>query len=565
MNRSLLLALSVCAASWCVASGAQDLNRIQPAPVPPVQPPAAPENNTQSGANGGAVLMTQVKGLVFISSLDQLAHSPGEASLDTSRVPLLDDPEFRQRISPYLGQPLQQSGLRRLLATVNLFYSMHDKPFVNVSAPEQDVTDGVLRVMVIEGRLDRVRVEGNRWFSDDIYLNAMALNAGDPLLKSHIDADIDWINRNPFRGATVVAVPGRSFGSTDLVVRANERFPLRVYATADNSGSKNTGRERLGVGANWGNAFGVGHQLNYQFTGSTDFDRSIGHSGSYVIPLPWRHLFTVSGAWSRINADMPADFDSEGKSWQTSLRYEVPFAATANGVTQSFLIGADFKESDNNLEFGGIPVTDNTTNIAQAVLSYRVNGSDRFGNTGFSATLAYSPGSLGGRNETEFFQTSRWGAEADYTYARFDLDRVTVLPKDFSWRTSVSLQLASGNLLGSEQLGLSGSYGVRGFMENDAFADTGYLLRNELLFPTLTFTAIDTRLQPMAFYDYGVGANKRLLPGERERTTYSGAGLGARLVIGRGQEIRFAYGWQLHALPGERHGDQAHVRMMFSY
>ncbi|MFC4307857.1 ShlB/FhaC/HecB family hemolysin secretion/activation protein [Steroidobacter flavus] len=561
------LALLTALGCWSATSVAQDLNRIQPAPVPAVEPPATPNaGDTQSPAATSAVLLAELKGVIFITEPGQLTEAKvGTEALDTSRVPLLDNQTFRSRIESYLGQPLRQSGLKRLLTTVNLYYAGHDKPFVNVNVPGQEVTDGVLRILVVEGRVEHVKVEGNRYFADDQYIAALGVNPGDPLQKSQLDANIAWINRNPFRAATIVAAPGESFGGTNLIVRANERYPLRVYANADNTGSPTTGEERLGVGVNWGNAFGLGHQLNYQLTTSTDFDRSIGHSASYVIPLPWHHLLTFSGAWSRINADMPVDFDSQGTSWQTAFRYEAPLQPNARGWNQSLLAGADFKRSDNNLEFGGIPVTDNTTDIVQAVLGYRMSSEDNYGRTGFAATVAYSPGSLGSRNKTEYFDISRWGAESDYSYARLDLDRLTRLPANFSWHLSASLQVASGNLLGSEQLALSGTYGVRGYGENDSFADGGYMIRNELLLPVMNASSLFVRVQPLVFHDYAQGSNKRLLPGERDRTTLSSAGLGGRVSFGQSCELRFAYGWQIHALPGEDKGDQAHAGITFSY
>jgi hemolysin activation/secretion protein len=561
------LALLIALGCWSATSVAQDLNRIQPAPVPAVAPPAAANaGDTPGPAASSTVLLPELNALIFITRAEQLTEANArDEALDTSRVPLLDNETFRNRIEPYLGEPLRQSGLKRLLTTINLFYAANDKPFVSASAPAQDVTDGVLRILVVEGRVEQVKVEGNRYFSDEQYIAALGLHSGDPLQKTLLDTNIAWINRNPFRAATIVATPGESFGGTNLIIRANERYPVRLYANADNTGSPNTGEERLGIGANWGNAFGLGHQLNYQLTTSADLDRSIGHSASYVVPLPWHHLLTFSGAWSRINADMPIDFDSQGTSWQTAVRYEAPLQPNARGWNQSLLAGADFKRSDNNLEFGGIPVTDNTTNIVQAVLGYRMSSQDNHGRTSIATTVVYSPGSIGSRNETQYFDISRWGAESDYSYARIDLDRLTQLPANLAWRLTASLQIASGNLLGSEQLALTGTYGVRGYGENDSFADGGYMIRNELMLPVVNGSSLFFRLQPLVFYDYAQGSNKRLLAGERDRTTLSSAGLGGRMSFGQSCELRFAYGWQLHSLSGEDRGEQAHAGILFSY
>jgi hemolysin activation/secretion protein len=545
------------------SAAAQNLDRIQPVPAPPMAPSPAqtPAPETSSAADV-APLLPELKGVVFVAKPEQLGNvATPTGGIDTSRVPFLTDDAFRARMKSFVGQPLYQQGLRRLLANVNLFYAAHDKPFVSVSTPEQEITDGVLRVLVVEGHVEDVRVEGNRYFPEDQYRETLALAAGDGLYRSQLDAGLDWINRNPFRSATLVAAPGQSFGGTQLIVRTRERFPLRTYVSADNTGTRNTDQERVAFGMNWGNALGLGHQLNYQLTASPDFDHSRGHSLSYVAPLSWRHLLTISAAWSRIDADMPADFDSAGQSWQTQVRYEVPLAPM-----HSVFGGLDFKRSDNNLEFGGIPVTDNSTDVVQAVIGYRASFDDRLGRTAAVVSVTHSPGRISDRNETQYFDISRWGAKSDYTYARLDVDRFVQLPARFAWRLSGSAQLASGNLLGSEQLGFAGTYGVRGFRDNEGFGDEGYLIRNELLLPRFSAFGRGDVLQTLAFYDYGVGVLVDPLPGERKRTTLSGAGVGARYSFGAGSEMRFEYAKQLHRLPGEaEHGDRVHFGVVFGY
>ncbi len=63
------------------------------------------------------------------------------------------------------------------------------------------------------------------------------------------------------------------------------------------------------------------------------------------------------------------------------MRYEVPLRAPAN-MTQSLVAGTDFKESNNNLAFGGVPVISNTyADTAQFVLGYQATYTDPYGST----------------------------------------------------------------------------------------------------------------------------------------------------------------------------------------
>src|SRR5699024_4868609 len=122
----------------------------------------------------------------------------------------------------------------------------------------------------------------------------------------------------------------------------------------------------------------------------------------------------------------PAAFDSQGESWQFLINYELPLSIQAN-ARQFLRVGLEFKRSDNNLEFGGMPVTDNTTDVMQLALDWQRESADAWGQTSLNARLIHSPGDMSSRNEDEAFHDSRWGASADYSYGRLDLQRYTRL------------------------------------------------------------------------------------------------------------------------------------------
>ena len=104
-----------------------------------------------------------------------------------------------------------------------------------------------------------------------------------PATKSAADeltSDLNWINRNPFLQSNILMAPGGAPGTTDLMLRTQDRFPLRVYAGFENSGNQFTGDERILTGFNYGNLFGLGQQLSYQFTSGEDvnkFTRTFRH------------------------------------------------------------------------------------------------------------------------------------------------------------------------------------------------------------------------------------------------------------------------------------------------
>lgn len=566
----------LCSAALPFLADAQDLKKLEPLPVPPqVGPPHAPLEPPPPPAlphQDERVIVEALRGLVFLDRKEAVVPKvempPG--GIDVLRLPRLRTPEFRKLVAPYLGKPVSMAALDRLIKGIYAYYSAMDLPFVSATLPEQDITTGVVQILVVEGGLGRLRVEGAKWFSEDLYRSAIRLRPNEPIRLSVLNEDVAWINKNPFRRANIFFDQGDTVGGTDLVLRTQERLPLRAYAGYNNNGSESTDRNQYLAGFNWGNAFGLGHQLNYQYTSSPDFRELQGHSGSYAIPLPWRDTLTFSGAYSKIKPDMAAPFERDGMSGQASLRYDADLAPVGP-LRQAVAMLLEYKVTDNNLLFGGIPVTDNRTDIVQLSGIYSGGFADSWGANTFGLRLTASPGRMTGRNKTEYFEISRASAKADYFYGTMDLARTQPLPANFSLQVNGHLQLASGNLLGSEQLGLGGVNSVRGFNEGTVYGDQGYLLRTELHAPPLDsgswfpFVAPSMPLDLLVFYDYGTTGNISRLTDEARWNTLKSAGVGFRLAVDRYISVSFDYGWRLAEYGDASYGSHGHFSLIISY
>src|SRR5690606_5188360 len=138
-------------------------------------------------------------------------------------------------------------------------------------------------LVVVESVVGKVRVEGNRWFSDQSYLSRIDQTPDEPVNARAFNDGAERINANPFRRATVEVAAGAKPGTSDVIVRTRETRPLRVFASADNSGTATTKEERFTAGFDWGNVWGLGHVLSAQWNSSWDFDTLRSVSGSYVV------------------------------------------------------------------------------------------------------------------------------------------------------------------------------------------------------------------------------------------------------------------------------------------
>ncbi len=557
---------------------AQQLEKVLPPAVPKLVPAttnAVPTITHFGAQEGEKVLLQKLTGIKFLSLHEQvITNGVALVGMDVSLVPLLQAPQFPLVMQPFLDRPASFESLQRITFATRTFLEASGYPFFTVYLPQQDITGGTVQVVVMAGKAgDSIKVEGAKYFSERLYRSAITQKPGEAINAAQLKKDIDWLNRNPFRNATVVAQPGGRSGTTDLNLRVNERLPFRANVGYNNTGTEVSAEDRLTTGFAWGNAFGLGHQMSYQFTTSPDFETSLSHSGSYAIDLPWRHSLRVTGAYSELEGRVLAPLTLHGLSWQVGLRYDIPLPRLSPSITQNFSFGFDFKASDNNVLFATIPVTDNLTHIAQLAVSYDVSMKDKWGRTDFGLNVFLSPGGVTSRNEDAFLNISRSGAEAKYAYLQLNASRQTRLPLGLNWSARGQFQTASGNLLGSEQMSGGGSGSVRGYEEGETYGDNGILFSHELALPSISLVdllglgkGIDS-LQFYGFQDFTVLWNTDRLVGERHYTDLHSVGVGWRYNVRQNLSVNFAYGWQLRDSQASRSGDnsRAHLAVQLGF
>jgi hemolysin activation/secretion protein len=578
-------AFLLCAA----AASASDFDRIaprQPTARTPSSLAAAPAISAAPGIPASATLIDSLRAIRFVSSASDVvtSGSTGRGIL-IQDLPFLDTPEIRIQLRPFLGQPLTGAQLSQISAIVVGWYRRHNHPLVDVAFPEQDLSTGVLQAVVTEFRVGRVRVAGNRWFNAGLVIQELGLGGGDTVDFNRLNNGLNTINRNPFRSVGITLQKSAEPGATDIALNVQDRFPLRLYTTTDNTGVPVTGRDRYAIGLNWGNVFGWDHQLSYQFITSPDLWRTrdrgpglsnaprfTGHSFTYRAPLPWGDVIDVFGAYVAQVPDLGPDFGQVGHSLQFGGRYTMPLWSKG-AFTQQLQLGFDYKRADSNLAFGGASVFSSATNVEQFLAVYDGTLTDRYGQTALENTLTYSPGGFSQGNSTAVFQASGvTGARANYVYDNVQLTRVTALP----WKASAVLRLtgqfASTELLPSEQLGAGGLDSVRGYDERAASGSDGYLASFELRSPPLSplrhLIGVEDQGQLLAFFDYGNVSYKNVQSASAPRTTeLQSTGVGLRYGIGRYLDVRFDYGWQLKRLPaaGTHLGNLATVSVTLGY
>jgi hemolysin activation/secretion protein len=353
-------------------------------------------------------------------------------------------------------------------------------------------------------------------------------------------------------------------GEADLTIAVQESLPLRLAASYTNSGNESIGRNQYIASITYGNLWGRDHQASYQYI-TTDQRRNFeAHGLDYRVPLPWRHSIQLSASYLRANPEfLEGLFVQNGETTTTDLRYTIP---VRTGDNPAEVYGTfSFKESNNNLAYGGTQVLGTKTDIFQFTLGGSLIRRDKKGGWAFGASVTASPGGINGRNTDEAFDASRFdplkdsarfGARAAYLYGSASIQRLLVLGSGWDLASRLVIQAAQTNLLPSEQLSIGGASSVRGFQENQFSGDNGFVFANELLMPAwkkqLTGALklrgpLETR--PLAFLDTAKVSAHQTFRTDPDRVALASAGVGLRMSLATNFSLIADYGWQLSYLP----------------
>ena len=546
--------------------------------------PLKPENRAEPArlperkidvADGNTLLIDSLVGVRFVRTQEDVEKAPEEPGITFKGVALLDSAEFRAIIQPRLGKPVTMRTISEMVRDTIVYYRSKDRPVVDVFAPEQEITKGVVQLMVVEAHVGEVKVTGIKWFSLDRIRREIHLQPGDTIEASQLLADIDYVNRNPFRFVRPVLEPGKEFGTTDVTIEGKDRFPARAYAGYENTGSRDTGLDRFFAGFNLGNVFDLGHEMGYQYTTNREFNSLGIHSAYWRIPLPNRDTLAFYGNYAEYETHS-GDSELGSINWMLHGRYIAPLPTPSRQTFEHSVEGGlDFRRADNNLQQGGTTVYDDYIDVAQFAFQYGGRSKDRTGDTSFVFNAYWSPVEdlLSDHQDRDRYEAVRSGSSPRYVYGHASVERLWILPKDWTLFNRFTGQISDSRLPPTEQLGLGGYNTVRGFDEREVNSDNGLMSTVELRTPTIDLGIVDksknlpSYLQFLGFVDYGYSRNRGHGPFESQSENILSVGPGLRVRISDNVQLRLDYGFKIMDVKGNSpsNSGRCHIFLLFSF
>ena len=214
------------------------------------------------------VIIPELEGILLLGDWNLVRAEPvdefrGVKAVDVGLLSknkeFLADLEFQ-----FVGKPLTQASMQEIKQAIASYYESLNQPLVVVSTPRQEVTKGILQLVVNEAKLGEIRFKGNKYFTSKQLEGYIRAREGDPIVSKELYEDLAFMNHNPFRRTDAVFTPGASPGVADLELLTVDRWPYRVYAGADNTGTISTERNRIFFGVNLGKTIVQDSEISYQ-------------------------------------------------------------------------------------------------------------------------------------------------------------------------------------------------------------------------------------------------------------------------------------------------------------
>lgn len=509
------------------------------------------------------------------------AHAAEEGRFDLFEIrvegnTVLPVVSVEKAVYPHLGENKRIEDVEAARTALEKAY--HDGGYLTVfvDIPEQEVQAGLVRLRVSEGRVERLRVTGSRYFSlGRIREKTPDLAEGSVPYFPAVQKQLATVNRGGDRRVTPVLRPGRTPGKVEVDLKVEDKLPLHGSVELNDRYSANTSRTRLNANLRYDNLWQKEHSLSLGIqTAPQDTDESRVLSATYVWPTDNGNYLAVYGVISESDVAAVGDVNVIGNGKIAGLRYIVPLRARP-GYFHSLTLGMDYKDFDETVTLLGTDSNNTPISYLPFSLGYEATVQGARSTTQLSAFMNFSlRGLADGEVEclpgvfVNEFACKRYLGKANYATLRLDMKHTHRFENGWSVFGRLGGQAASGPLISNEQFSAGGVDTVRGYTESAASGDDGLLGGLELRVPSLARWVAE-RLDDLSLYAFAEGASLRIrepLPAQTDRFDLLAAGLGLRFKGWDGVSGSLDLAWPFENAGQVKAGDgRVHFRMGYEW
>ncbi|MBF0331388.1 MAG: ShlB/FhaC/HecB family hemolysin secretion/activation protein [Candidatus Omnitrophica bacterium] len=444
--------------------------------------------------------------------------------------------DVQKIVAQYEGTEISLKQAQKVADRITDLYRQKGLMTSRAYVPPQSLKEGNLLIKVIEGRVGSIEVRGNRFFSTSLLKDRLSMPPGGYFDYSALQRSLVYINEHPDRNVKASILPGKTPGTTDVIVDVKDQLPIHAGFEFDNFASRYIDKERYSTILEHNNLTGHDDKLYYKFQ-TTEGGYMHMQQGRYVYPV----LTSLDLGGYFIDSKLKLgrefeDLESRGKARIYGVFMNKALLQKTD-LDIRYTLGFDYKNIVNFLS-GNKTSRDNLRILKNGV---DVDYSDNYGRNilGLEYDAGF-PDIMGGMDAKDAM-ASRAGSGARFQKEMLTYYRLHPTPFSTSLLWKNSVQFSNHTLPASEQFQAGGAASVRGYAPAEAAGDSGYYTALELSFPLYGLSKdvkVPFRKEKLwdafrfvTFWDFATTKVKNTTPGEKDTTTLKGYGVGARFNV----------------------------------
>ena len=460
---SLLAAFSQAAEPPQVPSAGSILQQTQP-----TKPPSA-------SSIGTGLIIEQANG----------STSPPSAPFQVTEIQISGNTQFdtatlHALVAAAEGKSLTLAQLGEVADRITAYYHEHGFPLARAVIPAQTIRNGSVRLMVIEARYSKIKLDNHSRTDDPLLLSTLVgLQPGQQIEQNALDHSLLLLSDVPGVITSATLKPGEAVGTSDLEIEATTEQAVTGNLSADDYGNRYTGRDRLGGSINFFNPLRHGDvlSLNLLTTGS---DMNYGRVGYEAVVNGLGTRLGVSySALHYTLGDTLAALGGHGTADVANVWLKQPFLRSRS-VNLYGQVEYDHKQLKDDIDSTGIQTDRHLDELTASLMG---DWRDMYGVNSWN--LALMDGRLNFDNApSQLADAATARTQGSFAKWTANINRVQSINQGNSLYFAFSGQWSNTNLDASEKMVAGGPYTVRAYDMGALSGDSGILgnveLRHEL-------------------------------------------------------------------------------------
>ncbi|MCM8770825.1 MAG: BamA/TamA family outer membrane protein [Candidatus Omnitrophica bacterium] len=485
--------------------------------------------------------------------------------IDISGNTVLSTKQIKKITSQYENKELNFKALKEMAKAVEKRYRKQGYFLASVYLPQQEIKDGVLKIVILEGRLGKVLVKEARFYNQEFIRKNFHPAKSGVIHYARFVKSLMLLNENSKCEVRATLVKGKERGTTDVILTVKDKLPLNLGYSFNNFGSRYISKRRNDFNINYTNLIAAGDTLSLRTVFGDPFNRLKFARGEYSLFInSYGTRLKFSYDWLEFDAIRElAILDTSGKSKIYGVDLIHPLIRNRN-TNLDVGIGFDYKQVYDYL-LGEVNSDDE---LRVLKFKFKFDHLDNFAGRSYLLGMAsFGIKDIMGALRDDDVWASRRGAGGEFSKLNLALVRVQKMPFSSYLIIKAAGQYASDDLCIPEQFSIGGADSVRGYPPSEYLGDEGYETSLELRIPppfagNIKIPFLKRRIKDMVqiigFIDHAGVYYKHYLFGERRSNRLTGAGVGLRLNLAADITARIDCGFPIGSTePSD--GANAHI------